>query len=69
MNPDDFKKLQILVAKLKVASRNAAVSDKTFKKYYHSSMEFLEEISPHITALQQGLSVATPFSQEEVTQS
>ena len=68
MNTDDFIELQILVGKLKVASRNAAISDKTFKKYHQSSLDFLEVISQHLTALQQGLSVARPCSREEINQ-
>lgn len=66
MNSDDFSKLQTLMAKLKVASRNAAIADKAFKKYHQNSMELLDGISPHLVALQQGLSITSTYSNEDI---
>lgn len=68
MNSSDFIELQILVAKLKIASRKATSTDKTFKKYHQSSMAFLETIPQHLTALQHGLSIVKPFEQKEENQ-
>lgn len=68
MHSNDFTELQILVAKLKIASNKAATSDKTFKRYQQSSIDFLEKMPQHLNALQQGLSIAKPLQEDEVNQ-
>lgn len=64
MESNDYIELQILLAKLKKATRKAAITDKSFKKYHQSSIDVLETIPQHFTALQQGLSIVQPLTEE-----
>lgn len=58
MNHDDFIKLNSLLAKLSAATKKAATTDGTFKKYHTSSMERLKDLPAHLRQLEQGLRTA-----------